>query len=520
LLLGIVAFALALEITDPPGPGLDPDALAYMGAAESVAAHAEYRVPTSQWWSADSTGLLAHFPPAYSTALVIPVRFGMAPTQSARLVQAVAAFVTVATLVLLVSAATSPLAGIFLAVALFATTAMHEVHASVLSEPLFLACTALTLAAMTCAPGRPLRAGLPAALGIMTRYAGAALVGAVALWSLLPHGEDDRPPLRTRIRRALVAVLPALVLQGAWVMRTRGLGGTQAIRRFALYGELGPTLRQGGTTLASWLVPDPGAASAPIPHRAALATAAGLVLLALVCMGARRAWADAVPPRAGAERRDELARRLLAATATLVVCYLGVIVASRLLADPNIPFDERILSPFLLLAMVVAATTLALWWRDARFQLARVAVAAALLGWWAASASTTRGEVEYALEWGSDFAGHQWRRSELLDWARHDDAAHPLYTNWPAAVFFHLHRPSRTVPPLGDQRALAAFADTLRVRDGRVLVFDVAGGELVPKDSLARRRGMRVVAELQDGVVLAPVPASLGAAATARRPTR
>ena len=37
-ILGIAAFALVLAITDPPGPGLDPDALSYMGAAESVVA--------------------------------------------------------------------------------------------------------------------------------------------------------------------------------------------------------------------------------------------------------------------------------------------------------------------------------------------------------------------------------------------------------------------------------------------------------------------------------------------------
>src|SRR3979411_3104814 len=48
-LLGIVAFTLVLIITEPPGPGLDPDALQYMGAAESLAAHLEYRVPTAEW---------------------------------------------------------------------------------------------------------------------------------------------------------------------------------------------------------------------------------------------------------------------------------------------------------------------------------------------------------------------------------------------------------------------------------------------------------------------------------------
>src|SRR6478735_944137 len=49
VLLGVVAFTLVLEITDPPNPGIDPDALAYVGSAESFAQHGEFRVPTAHW---------------------------------------------------------------------------------------------------------------------------------------------------------------------------------------------------------------------------------------------------------------------------------------------------------------------------------------------------------------------------------------------------------------------------------------------------------------------------------------
>ena len=92
LLLGAAAFVLVLAVTDPPGPGLDPDALAYMGAAQSLADHLEYRIPSAAWTSADSTAPLAHFPPGYSSLLAVPVRLGMAPVQAARLVNALAAF--------------------------------------------------------------------------------------------------------------------------------------------------------------------------------------------------------------------------------------------------------------------------------------------------------------------------------------------------------------------------------------------------------------------------------------------
>jgi len=493
-LLGAAAFALVLVITDPPGPGLDPDALSYMGAAESVAAHGEYRIPTAKWTSADSTEPLAHFPPAYPTVLALPLRLGMTPAQGARLVQATAAFVTASTLVLLVSAVASPSAGILLVVALCAMTSMHEVHVSVLSEPLYLACMVLALAAMVLAPDRPLRAAIPAAVGVMTRYAGASLVGAVALWALMQPGRWVE-----RVRRAAIALVPALVLQGVWVLRTRAVAGTSEIRKFALYGDLGPTLEQGGRTLAAWLIPDAGADHDPIPHRPGLALAAGFVLAVLVGIGAWRAWASA---RAARDERPLMTWRLFTAASLLLVCYLGLVGVSRIMADPGIPLDQRILAPALLLLMTMAATGLTLWWRGTRLQVARVAVAAALIAWWYAAATATRADAHDALSWGSDFAGEQWRESELLAWARSDGAGAPLYSNWPAAVYFYLHRPARGLPRASDARTMAAFADTVRVRGGRVLLFDVKVEEIAPNDSVIKARGMRTLERLQDGVVL------------------
>jgi hypothetical protein len=442
-MLGIAAFTLVLMVTDPPGPGLDPDAMAYLGAAESVAHGGGYRVPGAGWRSADSTAPLTHFPPGYSTLLAFPIRAGMPSIQAARLIDAGAAGVTVGTVVLLVAAATTLAVGALAGTALLAMPAMEFVHLSVLSEPLFLACTALVLAAMATTRGRPLRLGLPAALGALTRYAGLALVGAAVLWTLAEPG-----PWRARLRRAALALLPAAVLQGAWLLRTRLLHEPAAeIRHLALYGHLGHTLVQGGATMRDWLIPDPDAWSDPLPYRPALAAAAAVVVVALLYMGTRLARR----PRPAVVREPATASplapiRLLAASALLVACYLGMLVVSRLVADPGIPFDERLLAPALLLGTVAIATATAVWWTRTRRLLPRVALAVALCGWAVAGTATIGHEAESALEWGSDFAGEQWRRSELLDWARTEGATHPLYSNWPAAVYFHLHRVARYVP--------------------------------------------------------------------------
>jgi hypothetical protein len=508
-LLAVTAFALVLAATDPPGPGLDPDAMQYMGAAESLAAHGLYRIPSAPWWSTDSTSALAHFPPGLPTALALPVRLGMTPPQAARLVDALAAAVTAAVVALLVSEAATLLAGALAVLALLTMAAMHLVHLSVLSEPLFLACTALTLAAMTRRPSRPLVMGIPAAVGILTRYAGLALVGAVAVWAFA----DGAGTLRARLRRAGLALLPAVLLQGAWVIRTKRIGGPAEIRRFALYGDFGPMLRQGGETLRDWLVPDVGAATEPIPYRTGLAFAATLVLVTLIVAGVRRAWAmrraneAATPSDTMRAAPHDAPWRLLAACGLVSVCYLGMLVVSRLVADPGIPLDERLLSPLLLLATVAVATSIALWWRAPRrgpaHLLARIALGGALGAWYVASAAATRDEAEAALTWGSDFAGEQWRRSALLEWARTTGATQPLYSNWPSAVYFHLHRPSRGIPDADEAEVFTEFADSLRARGGVVLAFTVPDASVATGDALRRVPGLRVIAELDDGIVLA-----------------
>ena len=501
LVLAIVAFTLVLDITDPPAPGLDPDAVAYLGNADALAHHGELRTPSAHWWDADSSSMLAHFPPGFAVATAVPVRLGMDPQQGARLVEALAAFVTTATLVLLVGDATAPLAGILLAVALFAMPSMHLVHVSVLSEPLFLALTALTLAAMVRKPASPVTAGVVAALGALVRYAGLALVGAVALWAFAQRGT-----FVARLRRAVVATLPAIVLQGLWFVRTRLVAAKEPIRRIGLYGNFGPSLRDARTTIEAWLMPDPDLATEPMRFRGALTLVAAALLLVVMVAALRSLVRGGTSEDRGAEQpdgADRIAVRLFGAAATIVGCYLALLIASRIVADPGIPFDERILSPVIVLGTTLAATGLGLWWLRSTTVLPKIALIGVLLGWWCAAGSVTWGEARRVRDYGSDFGSDDWRRSDLLEWARANGVGHPLYTNWVAAVYFHLRRPARDVPMLNEMSRLPEFARVLRAHDGRALMFTVPGVEYVTVDSLRRAPGLRVVAERADGVVFA-----------------
>jgi hypothetical protein len=387
----------------------------------------------------------------------------MDPVQGSRLVSATAAFVTVATLAFLVGEATAPLAGILLATALFGMSATYVVHVSVLSEPLFLAFLALTLAAMVRRDEKPWLAGLWAALAALTRYAGISAVGAAALWSVARRGT-----IGERARRGMWALLPAAVLQGLWFVRTKLVASASSIRELALYGNLGKSIHEGATTLTSWLVPDADGALDPadaMPHRRAIAAVAGALLVVVVLTGTVRALRRHRTGRTGAgdDASDPTAAlRLLAASTLLVACYLALLIVSRLIADPGIPFDERILSPVIVLGTTIAATGIALWWRSTRAELPKIALCGALLGWWFGAASTTWVDASYVMAWGSDFGGDQWHRSELLAWAVQQLADRALFLSREAGA--------RRAPPERDcaARPVRRFASRARRARARV----------------------------------------------------
>jgi hypothetical protein len=306
-----------------------------------------------------------------------------------------------------------------------------------------------------------------------------------------------------------LALLPAVVLQGLWYVRTKLVVPAEPIRDLALYGNLGASIREGATTLASWLVPDADGALDPsdaMPHRGAIAAAAGALLIVIVVAGALRARRQRREGPDVANSSTAAALRLIAAAGVLLVCYVGLLVLSRLIADPGIPFDERILAPVIVLCTTIAATGLALWWSSTRAELPKIALCGALLAWWLGAASVTWIDASYVMAWGSDFAADQWHRSELLEWGRAYGGGHPLYSNWPVVAYFYLGRPARDIPRLDEGAQVNQFVGSVRAHDARVLAFNESGMEYMTVDSLAKMPGLRVIARVHDGAVFAAVP--------------
>jgi len=493
IVAGLLGATLVIVVTQSPGPGIEPDSTSYVGAGESFARHATYRVPMSDWQSPDSTAPLSHFPPGYPTAIALPILAGIPAVQSARVVNAVAAFIDVGLATLLVASATGLGTAAIAAVAILVMRPFVLNHLSMLSEPLFLAVLVATLALMALVatatdPRQQARrafvAGLLGAAATLTRYAGVAIGGAVVLWMIILPGS-----LRARLRRGAIALLPQGILVGAWLVHVHRTSGVHAIRSIGTYGGFGATLRMGAATTVAWLVPL--SADQSLPGRRWLALLLLIALAAITGAGTRRA----APPT----------RAVVAASFTLAICYALVIVVSRLLADPGIPFDERILIPLFTLALIVAALAAHGWWAGVHLP-ARIIGAIILVGWLVASASASYDEADAALDTGVDFAQDDWRDSPLVAWAR-DSAAHQqIYTNWPPVMFFHAGRASHELPDASRPDILRAFADTLRARHGAALVFEQRNPDFIGPADLLGVPGLRRVATFPDGSVFAPAP--------------
>jgi hypothetical protein len=471
-----VAFAAVLWVTRPPGPGLDPDAMAYLGAAESFASHGTLRVPSADWDEPAGSSPLGHFPPGFSLVLAAPIAAGVAPVEAARGIEALAAAVAIGLSVWLVAGVAGAAGGALAGAMLLVTPGLVLDHLRVLSEPLFLLLLTASLVVMLRRPDRPIAYGVVAALAGLVRYAGVSVGATAALWAVSRPGT-----LRLRMGRAALAAAPTLLVQVAWTLRTRAQSGT--VRTLGINGDLGATLREGLGTVQDWLAPNLG----PTGIRAVSA-------LLLAGLAALLVW--------GGVRRDRRPFALLGAAA---VCYAGLVLVSRLVADPWIPLDERLLSPFFLVAALGVAAAAGLGWRDARPAL-RWAGALVLAAWLGASAWRSAAWVRDARDGGWGYAGVDWQASPLVRWLRTEGARRPVFSNSPPDVWFANGRNSWKLPGALDAAEVAAFGAALRERGGAVVGFANENEPMADPAALAGALGLPVLARFDGATVWGPPP--------------
>jgi hypothetical protein len=494
----LVAFATA-----SPGPGLDPDAESYLGAAQSLARIGTYRVPTTGWSAIDSTEPMTHFPPGMSTLIAAPVALGLTPIAAGRLINIVAALLTWSGLVALMTSAASLRVGLWTGAAALATPALVMVHLSILSEPAFLASLIAGVGAMWAyARSATFRAalgvGLSVTAAVLLRYAGMALVLAAILW-IWAAPSARRLGRWARFGRLLLVVAPTACLLGAWLVHATRLEGPQGVRTVATYGGLMSAIRDAVTTAGSWAIP---------PFRGRWTAVVAVVALAAVAAMGADAWrrvrriAEAQGDSAPAVREARDAAMLGCIVGLTLVVYLAFLMASREFADPHIPMDERLLAPAFLLIEMLVALVIAVWWRGRR-RGARAVTVTLLAAWGALAAGTSTSRIVFAREDGNDFANVDWRDSPTLAWVRSPTGGlgRVLYTNWPAAVYFQAGRASHDLPSLTDALTMHRFRERLRLTGGVLVGFSTPSLDWASPDTVAARLHLREVARFPDGTV-------------------
>jgi hypothetical protein len=504
--VGVVAGAVVAVGTAPPGPGLDPDTASYLGAAVSFVRFGTYRIPMGSWTTADTTEPLTHFPPGFSTIVAAPVALGVSPIQAGRLVVVLAAIATWAALVAVLIRETTTRAAALIGVAVLCTPAIVSVHLSILSEPPFLTALVAVVAGMSAMSRSPkfwpaFWTGLAAAAAVMLRYVGVSLALAAGWWAIMGVGRR-RIALRDRLVAAALVLAPSGLTLAAWLLRSVRLEGVEGVRTLGTYGDLGGSIREAVSTVVSWVVPVGGGSWRYLVTAAVVAGAVAMT---------RAIWPRARGRIVGDAGVAPTRWALVPVAATLGIAYLGFVFVARLVADPDIPFDERILAPLFLLTEIAAGLVVAGWWRE-QSRRSRFLVGAVLLIWCGVSASVSVVRIVQALEDGNDFAGSDWRDSPMIAWVRSDTGGdhRPLYTNWPAALYFQAHRGSHDLPTTLDGLTLHRLRERLAFTHGLVVGFRVQNPDIAPPDAIARLMGLHEIARFADGAVWGEAPLDSG----------
>jgi hypothetical protein len=346
----------------------------------------------------------------------------------------------------------------------------------------------------------------------MVRYAGVCASAAVALWFFF----SGRKPLRQRfIDATLAAVVPVIVL-GAWVLRSASLPNDQGGVEVAVYGKLGPTLREGLGTITDWLAPgiESDAARATLALVMCLgiafvvAKARSLMLLEPQSRDAAESNAAANSPaepdlHAGVYRRNganSRAREFLRADGLLLACYLAVLLSARMFVGDAIPFDFRLLAPAIMLAEAAIVVLVADYVSHANWP-ARLAVGVVALLWFGGSVTVSSSTALEAITDGSDFSASDWRDSPTLEWVQTGGKRWTIFTNWPPAVYFRTGRTAHDIPQSLDTADLREFGQILSEGHGAFVAFDSYNTDYPPTDSIAHAMRLVEVAHFQDGEI-------------------
>lgn len=398
---------------------------------------------------------------------------------------------------------------------LFATNRdVLYVHQMALTEPIFLFTTVLALALLARhlrAPRAALvwSAGLCAALALLTRYVGIAVVGAGGLGLLLLA----RAPLRERVRDALrFAALPVAALS-IWALRNRLVVDETSYERWnPTLPQLAPLLESIASALTRWIWPF----STSLVGWGARSATLGAALLVGACAAIALAGVGAVRARAPGNGHPSCAARLFALYA---LCHLAFVYGTVIaFYDAFVPNPRQLLPATLALVIAFACVAPRLSARAAKPRLFAFAAGIALGALLLTQATYALRNQRARAESGIGFRAAHYTGSDLVSIARALPPGTPVFSNTHLLAGLVPGLDMRMLPTvrksLPRTDANPAYAEqmrdmerVLREQNGRIIVF--AGmGDLFPRvEQLERELPLQLLLEEPQGHAFALDPA-------------
>lgn len=486
--------------------GLDADSASYVGVARSIAAgdgvNYPYRFPGAR---------MLDFPPLYPVLLAWARIPGVDVVRWAQVVNAVLFGVNVVLGALLVRRAGGSRGAVLTAGAVLALApAMHVVHGTVWSEPLFIACSLVALHAVSAwvvsgSTWRLAAAVVAAGAATLARYVGVATVATIALVVLT----EGRGSWARRFALAAGVGAAGLVPIALWSLDNVRVAGRTSSRELAWHPAGVDDAREALRTVGSWLVPQQ--VDRVLVGGVVLAAVA-LALAVDLARGPARSWT------VRAWRAASAASPVPVVVATFTALYLLAVLVTSSTFDAATRFVERFGAPAFLMIVVLAVVGADAARREApepartRVELVvRVAAAVAVAAFAVRGAAYATGDQETRLNANASAV----RGSDTIAFTDALPAGTPVLTNMPGDLYLHTGRPAVGLPPKHssaseqvndefDEQLAEAVAD---LGDDGVVVMWTASkrARWYPTvDDLLASGTLRVDRELRDGVVLVP----------------
>jgi 4-amino-4-deoxy-L-arabinose transferase-like glycosyltransferase len=486
ILLVVLGTVLVLRAT-PEGLTLSDDSIAYIAGARSMLAGQGYR----EAWLA-TNGPVTHFPPAYPALLALLGWFGLDPLRGARMLAAALFGLNAGLLGVLGWRMTRWLpAGLILALLFVLNDSLLRLHASALSEPMFIFLTLLSFWMFDLYHERDshwlwlVASGALVGLAYLTRYAALALAATFVIALLVLHRTWRRRLVSWGIFAA--GIVPWVL---GWAIRNDAMGGTATNRILVWHAVTPSNLATGWRTLAGFLLPVESWRHAALRSGLVLPAVAVLVSLGIaawVTFRLRRIRGSEDP------KREEV---LSVLNGLFIFGYLASILAAMFLFDASTKFKLRILAPAYVSLLVVLVAVGAWAWTRRRTLVIILAAAIVLL-----SAYGQVNAVDELMKGGQGYASFKWYDSQAMAFLRGLPKDVAIYTNEPGAVYLYVGRPALVLPDRVDPVTAvprAGFDNGLaelqgQVRSGRAVLALFSGGDLPAQDGAALSAGLHLI---------------------------